>query len=75
MNCDCITQINKKLAEQNLELDVIFVNIMTTFDASLGIGTHWKDSNKKIRGKKPTSILVTFCPFCGMKAEKKVKAA
>src|SRR5258706_16402976 len=59
-----------RVAEQNLALDVVFTNVMTTFDASLAIGTHWKDSSKKVRGKKPTTILITFCPFCGTKASK-----
>lgn len=71
MNCDCITTIDAKLAEQNLALDVSFINIMSTFDATLSISTHWKDSSKKVRGKKPTTILVTFCPFCGVRAAKR----
>jgi len=69
MNCKCINRVNGALADQNLELDVVFINIMTTFDATVAIGTHWKDSTKKVRGKKPATILVTFCQFCGVKAE------
>ena len=44
MNCDCITRIDEKLADVNMALDVVFTNVMTSFDASLGIGTHWKDT-------------------------------
>lgn len=68
MNCDCIKRVNEKLADQNLALDVSFVlNPKQAYD-SLSISTHWKDSSKKVRGKKPTSILVSYCPFCGVKA-------
>lgn len=67
MNCDCITQINEQLAEQNMELDV---GTTTTFDGVLRIGTHWKDPSKKIRGKKLIAIRVTVCPFCGTKVAK-----
>jgi len=70
MNCDCITRIDEKLAEQNFALDTSFLlgeNLSLTA-VTLSIGTHWKDSDKKIRGKKPPTIVVTFCPFCGAKA-------
>lgn len=75
MNCDCITKIDEQLADQNLALDVTFINVMTTFDAMLGISTHWKDSSKKVRGKKPATIIVSFCPFCGTKAGKRTTKA
>lgn len=70
--CDCIERVDKKLASQNFALDVMFINVMTTFDAALGIGTHWKDSTKKVRGKKPPTIIVAFCPFCGIPATKAI---
>ena len=73
MTCDCIENIDAKLAEQNLALDVSFINVMTTFDATLSISTHWKDSSKRVRGKKPTTIIVTFCPFCGERAAPETK--
>jgi hypothetical protein len=68
MNCDCITRVDEKLAAQNLALDVTFL-VTKEFKATLSISTHWKDSAKRKRGKKPTAILVTFCPFCGEKAD------
>lgn len=70
MNCDCIKRINEKLADQNFALDVSFINLMTSFDETLSISTHWKDSSKKIRGKKPSTILITFCPFCTKRVNK-----
>ena len=68
MNCDCITRVNEMLAEQNLELDSNFM--FPKMNQELSISTHWKDPTKKVRGKKPTTILVTFCPFCGVKVDK-----
>lgn len=71
MKCDCIETVNEKLAEQNLALDTSFVfsKGMKTGSAELTISTHWKDAAKKQRGKKPTTIIVTFCPFCGTRAD------
>lgn len=70
MNCDCITRINEKLAEQNMELNTFIVGITSPQPyTTVGVSTRWKDSTKKVRGKKPTTILVTFCPFCGKKAK------
>ena len=70
MNCDCIERIDEKLAQQNFELDVSFLlgKDLSMSSTVLSVGTHWKDSAKKIRGKKPPTIVVTFCPFCGKKA-------
>jgi hypothetical protein len=72
MNCDCIAKIDDKLVEQNFALDTSFLlgENLSISTETLSIGTHWKDSSKKIRGKKPPSIVVTFCPFCGQRAAK-----
>lgn len=69
MNCDCIQRIDEKLAEQNFALDVSFLlsKALSLTAATLSVSTHWKDSSKKIRGKKPPTIVVTFCPFCGVR--------
>lgn len=71
MNCDCIKRINEKLAEQNLELDTSIVGIMSPKPAiMLYVSTHWKDSTKKVRGKRPATVIVSHCPFCGKKAQR-----
>lgn len=74
MNCDCIKVIDEKLAEENLALDtmIIFSNPVSV---TLALSTHWIDKAKKPRGKKPKTIIVNFCPFCGKSAERKTKAA
>ena len=71
MQCDCIQRIDEKLAEQNFALDVSFLlgENLSLMSTTLSVSTHWKDSSKKIRGKKPPTIVVTFCPFCGTKVE------
>jgi hypothetical protein len=70
MNCDCIQRIDEKLADQNFALDTSFLlgKDLSLTAVTLSVGTHWKDSSKKVRGKKPPTIVVTFCPFCGKKA-------
>jgi hypothetical protein len=70
MNCDCISRIDDQLAEQNFALDVSFLlsKDLSLSASTLSVGTHWKDSSKKVRGKNPPKIPVTFCPFCGVKA-------
>lgn len=79
MNCDCVSRVNGKLKDQNLVLDIsiLFGDKMQTCEDMITIGTHWLDKSKAKRGKRPTPILVTFCPFCGTKAakEKATKAA
>ena len=72
MNCDCIAQINQLYADQNLALNTTFLlgKDLSLSGSTLSIGMRWKDSSKKIRGKKPPTIVVTFCPFCGKKAAK-----
>lgn len=74
MNCNCVNLIDEKLAEENLALDTVFI-LGPPFETTLAISTHWKDAEKKPRGKKPKTIIVSYCPFCGKKTERKQKAA
>ena len=69
MNCDCISTINEKLAERNMELDTTLI-LSNLGGVTLSISTHWKDAAKKSRGQRPTTLIVNFCPFCGKSAEK-----
>lgn len=71
MNCDCITRVNEKLSDNNLALDTLF--LLDSGKSTLAIGTHFKDVDKKKRGDRPTNLLVTFCPFCGTKADGSAK--
>lgn len=68
MNCTCIETVNERLAAENLELDATFM--LSSATDTLSISTHWKDTSKKPRGKKPMPIMVNYCPFCGVKAGK-----
>lgn len=67
MNCNCIETINRRLKKENLELDTLLV--FGSMISTLFIPTQWKDESEKPRGKKPTKIVVIYCPFCGKKAE------
>lgn len=73
MNCDCIDKVNKKLADQNIALDtsIVLGKDMGSADAVLTLSTHWKDRSKAKRGKKPPTVPVTLCPFCGKSARNK----
>jgi hypothetical protein len=72
VNCNCIKLTNEKLAEMNMALDTSFLlgEDLSLSGQTLSIGTHWKDPAKKVRGKRPTTIIVNYCPFCGVKASK-----
>lgn len=69
MNCECVATVNEGLATRNLELDTMFVLSKPNIPSLLYISTHWKDENKKQRGKRPTKLAVNFCPFCGVKVD------
>jgi hypothetical protein len=66
MNCDCIKLIDEKLSERNLALDTMLL-LSNPGGVALYIGTHFADKDKKKRGERPTNLLVSFCPFCGVK--------
>lgn len=65
--CDCINEVNKKLAEKNLNtvIDVPFL-----MDDDMNVSSKRKASivtakaDKSVR-KKPVSLFAAFCPFCG----------
>lgn len=69
MNCDCMNQVDEKLADQNLALDRLYL-LTDPVGSTLYISTHFKDDEKKKRGDKTTKLVVSFCPFCGQAAEK-----
>ena len=68
--CDCVSQLNKQLEPQGLELDD---RLLMSFGedsadgklASPLIMLRWKD--KKPRGKNLPVMFCAYCPFCGKK--------
>jgi len=63
MACDCITQMDAKLAEHNTRLAVTFGFGRDGSSYTLpSIGTEKLD--RKVR-KGPALAIATFCPFCG----------
>ena len=62
--CDCMTEVNKELAEHNTRLQSGFMlskglNKMTVKPL---LAVEKIDSKSR---KKPMSVAPTFCPFCG----------
>lgn len=68
--CDCMTRVNEKLASRNTRLAVSFClsSDLSEADAMLMIQTEKLDKGLRT---KPTSVIPTFCPFCGVKYPRK----
>lgn len=62
-NCNCISEINGKLKEYGAEC---LTNMFGPPEAT--IATYVE---KKIRGKKVPHVIASYCPFCGIKYERK----
>lgn len=66
MNCDCMANMNERLAEHNTRL-------VPSFSFTFGDTKTWTTvsiQTEKIDTKKrgrPFAALATFCPFCGTK--------
>lgn len=67
---NCVFQIDQKLKEHNLSLDLSFN--FETGGVMFPIPTYWIDNAKIPRGKKhsPPPVFASYCPFCGVKIEK-----
>lgn len=61
--CDCIKEVDEKLAERNTRLTQAIV-----FGKHSGqtIMLQTEVVEKK-RGARPTSVFLSYCPFCGEK--------
>lgn len=66
MACDCITTVNTHLAEHNTRLTEAIVFGRRSELPTIMLQT---EVIEKKRGAKPTSMFLTFCPFCGLKYE------
>lgn len=70
MNCDCIERVNEKLRHEFGTRLATTILIGKDISETLSISTVRLEESRAPRRKKPTPILVSFCPFCGAKATK-----
>lgn len=64
--CGCREQINDRLKERNGRLAFGF----TFNDNTMALSAPMIEVEKIVaRGKKPPTVLATFCPFCGTRYE------
>lgn len=68
--CDCMNRVNEKLQPRNTKLSVAFClsRDLGEMDTMIMIQTEKVDTKSRV---KPTSVIPTFCPFCGVKYPRK----
>jgi len=66
--CDCVSKIDGELEEKGLRLEVGF-----TFSGVVFTPIRTEKIDPKNRKVKTTTILPTFCPFCGKEMLYKAK--
>lgn len=67
-SCGCISKCNEALADRGLEVDSSMVMNFATGKATLAFRIPLRRKEAKSRVKIPT-MLCTYCPVCGKKAE------
>lgn len=55
--CDCIKDVNAKLAERNTKIELPMMGIQQPFVQTMKL-----DEKKRV---KPTLVFASYCPFCG----------
>src|SRR5687767_12052469 len=68
--CDCITEVDKALAEQGGNTKIGVSMPYRQIDGRMFFGERAEVSTVKADStlrKKPTAIMASYCPFCGKK--------
>lgn len=68
MKCNCIEEVDKKLASENLKLACVGLASQDgVLDTIITLETEWVNRNSAPRGRKntPSLMFASFCPFCG----------
>lgn len=73
MACECLTQMDERLAKHNSRIQTQFSfsgDNLSDVLCTPYIGTEKID---RARRKKAVGVIPTFCPFCGVKYRSKVE--
>lgn len=68
MNCNCVAEVNESMRDRNTRLSTCFLVRAGEMRLTLIIASE-KIAN--VRGKKPLTVVPTYCPFCGVKCAPK----
>ena len=64
MNCDCVNEMNRKLADKNVRIATAYRIVGPKMLMDLIVASEKIDTSNR---KNTPLIIATFCPFCGGK--------
>ena len=70
MNCDCIKQVNEKLRHAFGTRLSTSLLLGKEVEETMSIPTIQLEESRAPKRQKPQPVLITYCPFCGVKVKK-----